>query len=70
MPGSATDPCALYTGDQYWRCRRFHEETGREMRAYRTSQLVGSLLVGVGALAGLGVLTAVVYGVYLDQKGR
>ena len=61
------DPCARYTDEEYARCRQFHLETGKEMRRYRVSEGLTTLMyvfygaVAVG-LAGMGI-----YAVY---KGR
>lgn len=64
-----TDPCALYRGEDYVRCRRFHAEVGKEMRQYRTSELAGLGLAGIGILAALGLTAVIVYGVYTDRRG-
>lgn len=68
MRFGAADPCALYTGPDYDRCRRFHVETRREMTQYRAAEVGGLILVGLGTVTGLGLLGALVYGVYDAAK--
>ena len=58
-----TAPCALYTGEDYERCQRFHMETRREMRTYRFKEGAAAALVGVTLLAGLGIAAVIGYGV-------
>jgi hypothetical protein len=68
MTFRAADPCSLYTGPEYERCRRFHAETRREMTKYRVGEAVGLGMVALGLVTGVGLVGLLAYGIYDARK--
>jgi hypothetical protein len=63
----ALDPCVHYEGDMRTRCESFYRDLNREMRAHRVSEGLQTALFSVYALAALGALGAISYGMWKNR---